>query len=99
MSFLATFTSLLSPRIGRIDAAFKQKDREDLITALLSLQASATMAGAAQLQKTTTRALMADPIEDQPPEPLIEQLTSEAQDFTRAFRSFEKDPGFPRTDH
>jgi hypothetical protein len=98
MSFLVMFNSLLPRRIHRIRLAFTTRDREEILTAMLSLQTGATMAGAAQLHETTTRVLMADPIEDQPPEPLIEQLTFEAQEFTRAFRSFEKVPVFPRTD-
>lgn len=76
MSFLVTFNTLLTPRIDRIRKAFTRRDREELITALLSLHA------------TTTRALAADPLQDQPAKPVLDQLTIEAQDFTRAIETF-----------
>ncbi|BBE24632.1 hypothetical protein MN0502_35150 (plasmid) [Arthrobacter sp. MN05-02] len=95
MSFLVTFTSLLGPRIARIEAAFTDKDREELITALLSLHASSTMAGAQRLQATTTHALAAEPIEDQTPGPLLEQLAAEAREFEDAARAYLQDEGVP----
>lgn len=95
MSFLATFTSLLSPRIARIDDAFKQKDREELITALLSLHASSAMAGAQRLQATTTHALAADPIEDQATGSLLERLEAEAREFEETARAHLQDEGVP----
>jgi HPt (histidine-containing phosphotransfer) domain-containing protein len=88
MSFLVTFTSLLGPRIDRIDAAFEQKDREELITALLSLHASSAMAGAQRLQATTAHALAAEPVEDQAPDPVLERLAVEAREFEEAARAY-----------
>lgn len=46
------------------------------------------MIGAQQLHATTTRALAADPIQDQPAEPVLDQLTTQAQDFTKAADAF-----------
>lgn len=88
MSFLVTFDSLLTPRINRIRRAFTRRDREELVTALLSLHASSAMIGAQQLHATTTRALTADPIQDQPAKPVLDRLTTQAQDFTEAVDAF-----------
>lgn len=95
VSFLVTFTALLSPRIARIDAAFKHKDREELITALLSLHASSTMAGAQRLQATTTHALAANRVEDKATGPLLERLAAEAREFEEAARAYLQDEGVP----
>jgi hypothetical protein len=57
VEFLETFTSMLDSRIRRIEQTLRDRDREELITALLSLRSSAAMVGAPQLLASTTQAL------------------------------------------
>ncbi|MHA7179847.1 hypothetical protein ACX80J_06970 [Arthrobacter sp. MDB2-24] len=86
--FLDSFESLLTDRIRRIEGALKAHDDEELTTALLSLQASAAMAGAAQLQSSATRALAYNPMASAPPGPLVRKLQGQAAAFKDAFATF-----------
>lgn len=85
--FLVTFDALLADRIQRIEHALEAQDEEEITTALLSLQASAAMAGAAQLEASATRAL-ARPAESTPPGPLVQELRGHADVFRTAFADF-----------
>jgi HPt (histidine-containing phosphotransfer) domain-containing protein len=82
--FVRSFTALLPARIERIEQALMTQDREETITALLSLQASAAMAGATQLYAATTHALAANPVERAPRGPLIRKLQGQADLFRQA---------------
>jgi HPt (histidine-containing phosphotransfer) domain-containing protein len=84
LEFLTTFASLLAGRIRRIEGALKDQDREETLTALLSLHASATMAGATQLQVSVTRALANEMVETTPPGPLVRKLEGQADLFRTA---------------
>ncbi|MHA7279925.1 hypothetical protein ACX80H_09255 [Arthrobacter sp. MDT2-2] len=86
--FLASFDALLTDRIRRIERALEAHDEEELITAVLSLQASAAMAGAAQLQASATRALAHVPPGSTPAEPLVRELQGQATAFKDAFTDF-----------
>ncbi len=82
--FVRSFTALLPARIERIDRALRSQDREEIITALLSLQASAAMAGAPQLYAASTQALAVDPVERAPRGPLLRKLQGQADLFRQA---------------
>jgi hypothetical protein len=82
--FMTSFASLLPGRIRRIEKALTDQDREEALTALLSLHASATMAGATQLQASATRALADEPVEMALPGPLIRKLEGQADLFRTA---------------
>jgi hypothetical protein len=86
--FVMSFESLLAERIQRIERALKNQDREEAITALLSLQASAAMAGAHQLHASATNALTIRLVETTPPGPLTRKLQGQANLFTHAFADF-----------
>ncbi|MFC3300511.1 hypothetical protein FJV46_08460 [Arthrobacter agilis] len=83
-AFLDSFTSMLESRIRRIEQALITQDREEAITALLSLRSSASMVGAAQLEESTTKALAGERIESTPVGPLVRKLQGQADLFTRA---------------
>lgn len=85
LEFVISFESLLADRIQRIERALKDQDREEVITALLSLHASAAMVGAAQLEASATRALGNEPVETTPPGPLVRKLQGQAALFRGAF--------------
>ncbi|RJT77350.1 hypothetical protein D6T63_15555 [Arthrobacter cheniae] len=86
--FLTSFDALLADRIRRIERALETQDEEEVITALLSLQASAAMAGAAQLQASAARALAQRPVGSTPPGPLVRKLQGQADMFRDAFATF-----------
>lgn len=88
LEFLITFESLLAGRIQRIERALKDQDREEVITALMSLHASAAMVGAAQLEASATRALAQRSVETTPPGPLVRKLQGQAALFRSAFADF-----------
>ncbi|BBE24653.1 hypothetical protein MN0502_35360 (plasmid) [Arthrobacter sp. MN05-02] len=88
LEYMVSFESLLAGRIHRIEQALKNQDREEAITALLSLQASATMAGARQLQGAATRALIDEPVQMTLPGPLVRKLQGQADSFRIAFADF-----------
>ena len=85
--FLVTFNALLAGRIERIQQAFQSHDKEEVITALLSLQASAAMVGAAQLEASATRALTQQPTESEPSGAFIRKLQGQADMFREAVAS------------
>ena len=87
--FLATFASLLTDRIQRIERSLVVEDEAELVTALLSLQASAAMSGAAQLQASATRTLAQQPIRSTPTGPLMRQLQGQADAFRDALAGFD----------
>jgi hypothetical protein len=84
-AFALSFQSLLPARIQRIDHALRIQDREETLTALLSLQASTAMVGACQLNASVTRALAHHPVEKTLPGPLRRKLEGQADLFKRAF--------------
>ncbi|MUK01048.1 hypothetical protein GM708_03330 [Vibrio cholerae] len=84
LDFIETFETLLVTRIERIERALGGEDTEETITALLSLQASAAMAGAAQLHASATRALAELPVVTAPPGALVRKLQGQAQHFRDA---------------
>jgi hypothetical protein len=86
--FLATFAALLTDRIQRIERSLIVQDEAELVTALLSLQASAAMSGAAQLQASATRTLARQPIGSTPTGPLMRQLQGQADAFRDALADF-----------
>lgn len=57
LAYLAVFDEMLDARVARIDRSLNGADQTELETALLSLQASAGMAGAKHLCRTATTAL------------------------------------------
>ena len=88
IDYLITFTSLLPARTERIRRAIKTGNNEEVTDALLSLQASAAMAGAAQLQASVTQAL-AQQHEGLPPtDPLVRKLQRQADLFSEAVLDF-----------
>ncbi|MFJ6001008.1 hypothetical protein [Arthrobacter sp. NPDC092385] len=86
--FLATFASLLTDRIQRIERSLIVQDEAELVTALLSLQASAAMSGAAQLQASATRTLAQQPVGSTPTGPLVRRLQGQADAFRDALAGF-----------
>lgn len=86
--FLTTFDALLTNRIRRIEQALRAEDEEEITTALLSLQAGAAMAGAAQLQASATQALVLQPVTSIPSGPLLRKLQGQADLFRHAFVRF-----------
>lgn len=82
VDFLTTFTSMLDPRIRRIEQTLRDRDREELITALLSLRSSAAMVGAAQLHASTMQALAEG--EKAAVGPLVRRLQGQAHIFTES---------------
>ncbi|WP_182977126.1 hypothetical protein [Arthrobacter cheniae] len=84
-SFITTFESLLDQRISNIQRALEYQDKEAVVTAMLSLQASAAITGAGQLHASITQALKHKPIEKTPHGPLVQQLEAEANLFRKAF--------------
>ncbi|RJT75115.1 hypothetical protein D6T63_18180 [Arthrobacter cheniae] len=86
--FLTSFEALLTGRIQRIERALQAQDEEAITEALLSLQASAAMAGAAQLQASATHALMQQPMRSTPPGPLVRKLQGQADMFKDALVTF-----------
>lgn len=93
--FMTSFDSLLTGRIQRIERALENHDKEEIVTALLSLQASAAMAGAAQLQASVTRALVDQSVELVPPGALIRELHGQADLFRIAFADHHSRPTPP----
>jgi hypothetical protein len=87
VDFVTTFTALLAGRIERIEQALRDHDDEEIITALLSLQASAAMVGAAQLEASATRALTQQPTGSQPSGVLIRKLQGQAEMFRQTISS------------
>jgi hypothetical protein len=87
VDFVTTFTALLAGRIERIEQALRDHDDEEIITALLSLQASAAMVGAAQLEASATRALTQQPTGSQPSGVLIRKLHGQADIFRQTISS------------
>jgi hypothetical protein len=85
LDYLTSFESLLSGRIQRIERALEDQDGEEIITALMSLQASAAMAGAKQLEASATRVLADEPVERTMPGPLVRKLQGQAVLFSDAF--------------
>ncbi|MHA7143449.1 hypothetical protein ACX80U_01900 [Arthrobacter sp. TmT3-37] len=81
MDFLTTFSALLAGRIERIEQAYQDHDEEEITTALLSLQASAAMVGAAQLEASATRALGQQPTRAKHSGALIRRLEGQADVF------------------
>jgi hypothetical protein len=90
MEFLLTFDALLDTRIERVDRALKEQDREEIETALMSLQASAGMGGATELEATATRALAHRPVQLIPRGPLVRQLEGKANYFRQALIDFRR---------
>lgn len=88
LDFVETFDSLLGGRITRIGQALEDRDEDETVTALLSLQASASMAGAVQLEALATRALVHQPVGMTPQGSLMRQLESEAAQFRNALTGF-----------
>ncbi|MDN4609569.1 hypothetical protein [Arthrobacter burdickii] len=86
--FLTSFDALLTERVQRIEHALKMHDEEELITAILSLHASAAMAGATQLQVSATRALAHQPVGSTPSGPLVRKLQGQAAAFKDALATF-----------
>lgn len=86
--FLVAFNGLLVGRIERIEQALKGHDEEEISTALLSLQASAAMVGAAQLEASATRALTQQPMGSKSPGALIRKLQGQADIFREAVAGF-----------
>jgi hypothetical protein len=76
--FLDSFTFMLSDRITRIESAMRLQDREETITALLSLHSSAAMVGAAQLEASTAEALATHQVEALLVGPLVRKLQGQA---------------------
>lgn len=79
VEFLTSFTALLDTRIRRIEQTLRNRNKEDLITALLSLRSSAAMVGACQLHASTTQALAEG--ETAPVGPLVRRLQGQAHLF------------------
>lgn len=96
LNFVTTFDSLLDSRITRIEQALEGRDEDETVTALLSLQASAAMAGAVQLEALATRALTHQPVRTTPQGFLVRQLESEAALFRSALTGF-RDLRVPHT--
>lgn len=92
--FMATFNALLDSRIERIEQALKGRDGEEITTALLSLQASAVIAGAAQLQASAAHALNEQPMESGNSETFVRYLRQQADTFRAAFINF-PNPSIP----
>lgn len=88
LDYLTSFESLLAGRIQRIEQALMDQNREKAITALMSLQASAAMAGARQLQASATRVLADGPVEATLTGPLVRKLQGQADLFRGAFADF-----------
>ncbi|BBE24240.1 hypothetical protein MN0502_31230 [Arthrobacter sp. MN05-02] len=91
LQFLADFDSMLPGRISRIGAALECGEGEEMTTALLSLHASAAMAGACELQHSTADALTTIRCSGVPlgyAHQLVLQLTDQAQHFTSSYRAF-----------
>lgn len=81
---------MLPSRIHRItEALVAENDREEMVTALLSLKASATMIGAMRLSSTVDRALGDLTRAVHPSTLLPVRLQHEAQQFVAAYASFQ----------
>jgi hypothetical protein len=93
LEFMTSFESLLAGRIQRIERALRNQDREEVVTALLSLQASAAIAGATELHASATRALASRSVETTAPGPLVRKLQGQASRFSIAFATLH-----PRSD-
>ncbi|MGV0111762.1 MULTISPECIES: hypothetical protein [unclassified Arthrobacter] len=89
--FATDFISMLPSRIDRVYAALAGgDDREEMITALSSLEVSSIMVGALRLSATAGRAL-ADLTRAAHPSMLLSvRLRREAQQFVSAYASFHK---------
>lgn len=92
--FMATFIALLDSRIERIQQALRGSDGEEITTALLSLHASAVIAGAAQLRASATHALNEQPMEPGTSETFVRYLREQADTFRAAFRNL-PNPSMP----
>ncbi len=90
LEYLVSFEAMLDERINRIDHALKRHDRKEAETALMSLQASAAMAGATELEATAHRALRFRPVEQNPRAPLVRQLQGKADFFRQALIAFRR---------
>ena len=88
VDFLLTFDALLGRRIQRIGQALRDHDEEEITTALLSLQASAAMAGATRLQASATCALAQQPMGSKPSETFMRELQGQADMFRDAVANF-----------
>ena len=82
VDFLTSFTALLDTRIRRIEQSLRDRNREELITALLSLRSSSAMVGACQLHASTTQALAEG--ETAAVGPLVRRLQGQAHLFTQS---------------
>lgn len=93
LQFLADFDAMLTRRISRIGDALECGKGEETTTALLSLHASAAMAGACALQHSTAKALTTircSGVSRGFADELVLQLTDQAQHFTRSYRAFRR---------
>lgn len=90
LQYLVSFEAMLDGRINRINEALRVQDREETETALLSLQASAAMAGATQLEAVARRALTHHRVELTPRGPLVRQLQGKADFFRQALVGFRR---------
>lgn len=87
--FETEFCALLPSRVRRIeDALTGGQDRDEAITALMSLQASATIAGATRLSSTVGTALADLTKAFHPSSLLSARLRRQAQQFAEAYASF-----------
>jgi hypothetical protein len=86
--FLVTFNALLVGRIERIEQALKGHDEEEISTALLSLQASAAMVGAAQLEASATRAITQQPMGSKLSAAFVRRIQGQADMFREAVAGF-----------
>lgn len=87
--FEADFLAMLPARIRRIeDALTAGRDREEAVTALLSLKAGATLAGATRLSFTADAALADISKAFHPSTLLPVRLRRETQQFTAAYACF-----------
>lgn len=99
LSFTDAFTLMLNERVAAIHEELTGPPVDDQLTTLLSLRASAVMAGATQLQHTTTQAIAARRTRSYTPdevEALHQRLLREAQDFTAAYTTFRSHQPRPR---
>ncbi|WP_394252921.1 hypothetical protein [Arthrobacter pityocampae] len=94
LDFRSTFNASLPQRIGRIHQAVEARDQEEITTALLSLQACAAMAGAAQLQASAADALLHHDAGLTPSKDIAHTLTGQAEAFTTALAAFHQGNGY-----
>lgn len=91
LAFVEQYTAMLDDRIEAMHAELTSPATSDRLTALLSLHTSSVMAGAAQLQHTTERAiatLRTGTLTAQQVTILHRRLILQARDFTEAHDQF-----------